>query len=180
MTVWTKWVGQFTVALAGGSLWLAANAEPAALAIDPDAAVQVRFEKPDDFTDASFDNRKSTGAEVTQEIAAYLIERATPLLAPGQRLQIDVTDVDLAGRYEPWTSPGDDVRYLRDITWPNMRLSYRLLDARGVAVSEASERLSDMNYLMRAGLRSNSDRLRYEKSMIDDWLRARFGAKRPG
>ena len=158
----------------------AAPANPNPAGASPEAPVQVRFPDPEAFTDASFDHRASSRGEVMQELAAYLVARATPLLSPGQRLRIDIVDVDLAGRYEPWTSPGHDIRYLRDTTWPRLRLTYRLEDAQGASVAGATEDLSDMNYRMRAGLRSDPDRLRYEKAMLDDWLRARFGASKAG
>lgn len=169
------------MALCSALLALPAYAATAPVREPPvDGPVQVHFLDPDDFTDATFDNRDSSRAEVTQELAAWLAKRATPLLAPGQRLEVDVTDIDLAGRYEPWTSFGHDIRYLRDITWPRMKLSYRLLDAQGAQVAGASEDLSDMNYLMRIGVRSDTDRLRYEKAMIDDWVQMRFGSKKKG
>jgi hypothetical protein len=83
-----------------------------------------------------------------------------------------VTDVDLAGRFEWWRPYAYDVRILRDITWPRIKLRYALADG-GRTVLSAEEQISDLNYLMNAGVRSSSDPLKYEKAMLDDWFRAR-------
>lgn len=89
-------------------------------------------------------------------------------------LEIEVLELDLAGRFEPWRARSYDVRSLTDITWPRMTLRYTLTQG-GRVTARGEERISDMAYLMTAGMRFDSDSLRYEKKMLDDWFRLRFG-----
>ncbi len=147
-------------------------------AVAPTAAetpsnVAVNFIKPDKFTDATYENRISSREQVTRDLAAYLGDLGRRYLPADQQLEIDITDVDLAGRYEPWNVQAADVRFMRDVTWPRIGLKYRLLEG-GAEIAKGEESISDMNYLTRIGLRSTSDRLRYEKSMLDEWFRGRF------
>jgi len=111
-------------------------------------------------------------------LSDYFATRADRYLAPGQQLQILVDDIHLAGAFEPWHGPSlDDVRYYKDIYPPHMNLHYRLLAADGTVVREADARLSDLGYLQRS-VAFQTDPLRYDKRMIDDWLRTEFGPPR--
>lgn len=139
-------------------------------------AVSVRFVKPKTFTDATYENRPRSRQRVTQDVAAYLTELGRRHLAPQRRLHIEITDIDLAGRYEPWQLRQDDVRFMREVTWPRIELKYRVLDEAGAVLNEGEDKITDMHYLGGAQLRAGSDRLRYEKAMLDKWFRERFVA----
>ena len=136
--------------------------------------VSVHFTKPEKFTDATYENRPSSRERVTGDIAAHLAELGRRHLPANQQLDIEITDIDLAGRYEPWQFHFHDVRFMRDVTWPRMNLKYRLADSSGKLLAEGEEKLSDMHYLGRVALRPDSDRLRYDKAMLDEWFRERF------
>ena len=50
-----------------------------------------------------------------EPLKAYIAQRASRILGPGQRLDIKVTDVDLAGEYEPWHGPRlSDIRIIKE------------------------------------------------------------------
>ena len=91
-------------------------------------------------------------------------------------LRIEVLDIDLAGRYEPWRSASQRVRILTDITWPRFKLRYALNQA-GVTLREGEDTLTDLNYLRRTAAFSESDPLRYEKALLADWVRSVTGAR---
>ena len=66
--------------------------------------------------------------------------------------------------------------------WPadhaaRISLQYTLKDASGRIVSEGDARLSDTGYLHNLGLRSDSDPLRYEKRLIDDWVKRQLASQ---
>ncbi len=140
---------------------------------DAPSNVTVNFIKLDKFTDATYENRISSREQVGRDLATYLGELGRRYLPADQQLEIEITDVDLAGRYEPWNVQATDVRFMRDVTWPRIGLKYRLLEG-GTEIAKAAESISDMNYLTRVGLRSTSDRLRHEKAMLEEWFRGRF------
>ena len=77
-----------------------------------------------------------------------------------------------AGSFEPWRGPqAADVRIVRDIYPPRIDLRFKLLDADGKLLREGSRQLRDATFMMRPDLYPN-DPLRYEKTLLDDWLRA--------
>ncbi len=147
----------------------------------PSGQVEVRFDHPEKFRDASLDSagyERGADAYVMKTLTEYLQKLGQRYLEPGQHLAIDIRDIDLAGRYEPWHANAYDVRYMRDITWPTIDLTYTLSQP-GKPDRQAQERVSDKMYLSRPGrAASSSDRLYAEKAMLDDWFRQRF-ADRP-
>ena len=116
--------------------------------------------------------------EWLDELGRHVAKRAARVVPKGQRLLVTITDVQRAGMVEPWR-PGRlaDVRIVRDPTPPRIDLSYQLVSAQGAVLKEGSRRLRDLAFLNRGGLPS-SDPLRYEKSLIDTWLRDDFGSVR--
>jgi hypothetical protein len=144
----------------------------------PPAQVEVRFDHPEKFRDASLDGpgyERGADPYVMKSLTEYLQKLGQRYLKPDQQLVIDIRDIDLAGRYEPWRSQAYDVRFMRDITWPTIELSYTLTQP-GKPDQQAQERVSDKMYLSRPGrVAHDSDRLYAEKAMLDDWFRQRFG-----
>ena len=65
----------------------------------------------------------------------------------------------------------DHVRVIKDHYPPRIDLDFVLRDASGAVVAEGARELRDMGFMQRAGAAMNSDALRYEKQLIDDWLR---------
>ena len=151
-----------------------------ALAIPPPAAsanLNVSFLRPETYADAAY-SRSFAGererAEVMRDIEHHLHALADRALPPGDALQIEVLDIDLAGGFEPWRGPSaSDLRVLRGVTWPRIKLRYTLQRG-GQTVASAEEQVSDMHYLLTVNRYASGDRLRYEKSMLDDWFDKRF------
>ncbi len=108
-------------------------------------------------------------------LAIYLQKRADRQLPAGQHLDVTFEDIKLAGDYEPWHSPqAQDIRFMKDIYPPRATLSYKLSDANGQTIREGSNKLLDMAYLERPLPTTESDPLRFDKRMLDDWLRKEF------
>ena len=145
-----------------------------------DSNLSVAFVNPETYSDAtyssSFANAKDR-ADVEREIEQHLEGLAERALPAGDSLKIEVLDIDLAGRVEPFRSRvGGNVRVISDINWPRMTLRYTL--TQGDQTNPSREDLiSDMNYLSSFNRYSSGDRLRYEKSMLDHWFASRFGTK---
>jgi hypothetical protein len=104
-------------------------------------------------------------------------QAVAPRLAAGQSLQIDVLNLKRAG------SPASNamgatgnMRVVRETDPPRIDLGFRVLDASGVVVrAEKKRSLRDMNYLSHSD-HGNSDPLRYEKRLLDDWIDRDFPA----
>ena len=138
----------------------------------------VTFVAPEAFTDAGYARERPTErdlAALQRDLEAHFQKLAGRYLADGEMLVIEVLDVDLAGRFEP-AARLHDVRIVRDIDWPRMRLRYTLSRV-GLADPSVEERVSDRSFLMSINPYGSGDRLRYEKGMLDDWFRQRFGKR---
>lgn len=106
------------------------------------------------------------------ELAVYLRKRAEPRLAPGERLDLNIIDVNRAGEYEPWIGVNyHDTRIVRDIYPPRMTVQFRHTGADGQVLSEGERKLSDPGFLTGITPIDTTDGLRFEKRMIDSWLR---------
>jgi Protein of unknown function (DUF3016) len=114
--------------------------------------------------------------EWMKTLGDHLRKRADDVLAPGQQLEVWIDDIDLAGSFEPWHGPNaQDIRFMRDQYPPRMDLHYRLTDADG-SLHEGVRKLRDGAYLQKT-IAMTSDPLRYDKRLINDWLRKEFGKK---
>jgi hypothetical protein len=148
-----------TILLAG--IALASNAARA-------GTVTVDFIHPERFTDASLDGGGGVQPVLTR-IQAYLETLAAKRLKPGQTLAVAVTDIDLAGRFEPWRPVGHDVRIMRDVDPPRMVLDYRLMqDGRVQAAGRAD--LVDIDYLSDLPAPARQEPLAYDKALLAAWF----------
>jgi len=138
----------------------------------------VYFLEPETFTDLK--DRDGRTEDVLAALKKYLIEQANRYVPSGFKFTVTVTDIDRAGAFEPWHGPEfDDIRIVKDLYPPHIKLIFRLTDAEGTVVVEAKRDLRDLNFLTKFTL-DREDSLRYEKTLIDDWLRAEFRGKTPG
>lgn len=145
----------------------------------PASSVEVNYDNPEHFRDASLDsNGYERGADeyVMKELRSYLQTLGKRYLPANQSLRIDIRDIDLAGRYEPWHPQAYTVRFLREVTWPSIDLHY-VLSQQGQPLSQADAHLSDKLYLQRPGRRATSDRLYAEKAMLEEWFRKQFAVQ---
>lgn len=151
---------------AGGALVAADKAAA------PVSRAEVTFVDPDKFTDVrdSYMGSDKGRDGILDQIKDYIQERAKLYVPEGQKLSIKITDVDLAGDFEPWRGPQlQDIRIVKDIYPPRIALSYALTDATGKVVKEGKRDLRDLAFQMKISI-NNQDSLRHEKALLDDWL----------
>lgn len=137
---------------------------------------EVSYRNPAGFTemDRSFGER----TDWLDELSRYVAKRAARALPDGQRLLVTITDVQRAGRIEPWhRSALSDVRIVRDTTPPRIDLTFQLVSTQGAVLKEGSRQLRDIDFLHRSGFH-RGELLSYEKNLIDDWMRRDFGPLR--
>ncbi|HSE13918.1 MAG TPA: DUF3016 domain-containing protein [Rudaea sp.] len=143
--------------------------------------VQVAWAPPETLSEVR-DNPMKYGnlpsAEWMKLLGDYLRTRADRILPPGQQLHVTITDIALAGAFEPWHDPAaDDVRYMKDVYPPRLKLHYRLMASDGSTLQEKDVKLVDLGYLQHTGLPTDTDPLRYDKRQISDWLNHEFGQR---
>lgn len=137
------------------------------------AEVEVVFEDPESYRDIEYGyHNVRRGIKVhLPEIKKHIEKQGKRFLKEGQTLSMTITDIDLAGDYEPWRSPSwDDVRIVKSIYPPRIKFTYELKDAEGNILSSGEEKISDISFQYRVRI-SYHDELFYDKEMITDWMR---------
>ena len=145
-----------------------------AVARQPDARTVVHYQHPASFTET----KRLRGAGIFNEdddylvqLKRYMIKQADGVLAPGQWLEVTVTDIARAGSFEPWLGPNfDHVRIIKSIYPPRIELNFTLYGANGAVLRQGKRKLTDLAFMDRVS-NINQDPLRYEKALIKDWLR---------
>lgn len=133
----------------------------------------VQFIEPGRYIDAG--NHPAQERRNLNTLESHLRALGSRCLTRGEKLELSIRNVDLAGRNEWWHRNQPDLRVMREVDWPRIELDYTLRDAGGTLLGEGSEQVTDMNYLLRAGARRNrSDPLAYDKAMLTDWFNNRF------
>jgi Protein of unknown function (DUF3016) len=134
--------------------------------------VQVSFVSPEKFADMR--DRSYRVDDNVKALEKVLIEVATPHVADGQTLKIEVLDVDLAGEPRPGARAWD-VRVLRGrADWPRITLRWSLEGAGAQRSGQAV--VQDMSYLQRVRPPLSDTHLVYERRMLDEWFREQFRA----
>lgn len=149
----------------------------------PNNRVTVTYVAPEKFTDfstSSFGEASEKDLKYLTEIFSEHIEKlAKQYLAVDEKLEIAFKDIDLAGRFEPERGPNfQDVRIYRDITFPRMKFSFRLLGSDGQLRLEGERKLTDMHYNMKILPPTGDSEYRHDKALLSDWIRSEFKQKR--
>lgn len=149
---------------------------------DPDKPRQLSEDSPVsvDWTDpAAFSDIRLSGnrwearrGDWVVQLAEHVRKSAERELPPGATMDVTIRDIRRAGMYEPWAGPQfDHVRIIKNHYPPHIDLDFVLRDAEGHVVADGARELRDLGFMSRGTRASGSDTLRYEKQLIDDWLR---------
>lgn len=143
-------------------------------ALPESGPVSVAWNDPETFTEFRNTSNRWAASEGNwlQDLARHMRKRAEQRLAPGEHLELTIVDIKRAGEYEPWHQPGfQNVRFVRDLYPPRMTVSFRLHDATGAVIDQGERKLYDPAFMLNVSPINVTDPLRYEKRMIDTWLR---------
>ena len=137
-------------------------------------SVAVSFVEPEKFADARDAWRDSS--ENLRVLAGHIESAAGRHLADGQKLSVEVLDVDLAGEIRPSRGLQQDVRVLKGrADWPRITLRYTL-EAAGQSARRGEHTISDMAYLQRSNSLHYRDALSHERRMLDEWFNTQFAS----
>ncbi len=174
---------KFRIFLAGTLMLAAFAAQAADTVVDAakpralpaaDNPVTVSWSDPAQFSDLKYSGNRwqAQQGDWVEDLATYFRKSAGKRLQPGEKLDLNITDIMRAGQYEPWRGPNmDSVRIIRDRYPPRIDFSYTLTGADGKVIVQGDEELRDAAFMMGTPPISDSDPLRYEKQMIDRWTR---------
>jgi len=165
-----------TVLVAGAIAAGAAHAAPKKAVATPDSRINVQFVEPENFTDIRDSQTSATDSHrdwVLAEVRKYLQQRGELTLRDDLHLLVRITDIDLAGDFEPWRFRfHDDIRVVKEIYPVRIKLEFQLMDSAGNVVAEGERKLTDFGRL--ATFTPSSDSLRFEKEVLRDWIAREF------
>jgi hypothetical protein len=138
------------------------------------ATVTVEYLDPEKFTD--FKTTRMGGNTDTEylsrELRQEINRQAGRILPAGYRVLMRIHDVDLAGDFEPQLRPPfDDIRIMRSVYIPRMKIEFSVTDAAGNVVASGERTLSDMSYEFRLRPTPQNRTLEVESEMIGDFFR---------
>ena len=146
-----------------------------ALASEP-SKVRIEFVHPERFSDFSIQGRQQiqSASIFRDRVSAYLSPNVARRF-PGATLTLRFTDIDLAGRLEPWRiRKFTNVRFDHNVASPlRLFFDYTLTDSKGSVLASGSKSLVDGDYLYRYAYYPNIEQtqtLFYEKVTLKRWL----------
>lgn len=134
--------------------------------------VVVSFPNSEYYTDIEPQGWESR--ETLRQLERHMQSLGNRYLLPGHILRVEVLDIDRAGSID-WTQRRlNPIRVLRGITWPSIKLHY-VLEKDGSILADSEDTIADIDYLVHGNRYFSGDPLRYEKQLLHDWFRNRFG-----
>ena len=137
------------------------------------ADVKVTWTEPSKYRDIYSGNqgKKRFRESTFKELEKHLLKLAKAL-PESQKLEIDVTDVDLAGDVN--SSSMRDIRVIKQIYFPRIKFSYQLINEEQAIIQSGDVNIKDMNFMMGNSSRYRNKSLGYEKKLLDDWFKDEF------
>lgn len=143
--------------------------------VDPvteDGMVKVQWQEPSKYRDIKSSGELQSRFEnrMFETLTENLNKEAQKVLKPEQKLELVVTDVDLAGDMRPtFGVTANDLRVVKDMYPPRMTFSYQVLEGSQVVMA-GDEKLTDMNFMSQVG-KFNDKPFMYETQLLTDWLK---------
>ena len=140
--------------------------------------VKIEWQNPKDFRDIKTSNELQSRFEnrLFETLTKNINKQAEKILKPGQTLQMQVTNLDLAGDMRPTfgATPGD-LRIVKDLYPPRATFSYSVNEGDKVIIA-GDEKIIDMSF-MNNTRNFNNRPFQYETNLFDDWLQKTVAPK---
>ncbi len=129
------------------ALVLVAGCAAAAPVDQSPARISVDFIEPEKFTDARRAELEPTSAAVVGELQKFIIATGARYVPENMKLNIRITDIDLAGDFELFRGPpADQVRIVKGLYPPHIVLEFEIIDSAATVVKSGKRDLTDINY----------------------------------
>lgn len=139
------------------------------MAATSNAAVNVEFHKPESFTDIgsdSFPTEKERN-HMLESIEDHLVKAVTKTLSDRYIVNVKITNIDLAGEFEPWHSGFNDVRIVKRIYPARLNFEYEIYKHDGTILEAGTQKLVHNDDYISFKYRNDSHP--YINQLIDDW-----------
>lgn len=150
-------------------------------AVTDSPLVKVEWQSPENYQDIR-PAQELRSAFHRRTLARFdrIFERLSEQLPPGYRWEITVTNVDLAGEVLPTQGMGGGmIRIVQPIFFPQMALSFKIIDSNNAVVLEEQTEIKDMNFSNRIVRARMNEPLHFERQMLERWFRQDIMARLP-
>ncbi|WP_394204585.1 DUF3016 domain-containing protein [Shewanella waksmanii] len=134
--------------------------------------VKITWQDPSSYRDvkAASDIQSRYEQRTFDNLTKELNKQFEKRFGTNQKLEMVVTDVDLAGDVRPtFGATMNDIRVIKDIYPPRINFSYQVLED-GKVVMGGEEKLTDLSFMHKVG-RMDDKPLRHEYRLLEDWLK---------
>ncbi|MDR8522192.1 DUF3016 domain-containing protein [Shewanella fidelis] len=156
--------------LVSSSVWAADDT--AENPVTEQGVVKVEWQDPSNFRDirSSSEIQSRFEKRTFEQLTKNLDKEASKILKPEQKLEMVVTDLDLAGDVRPtFGATVNDLRVVKDIYPPRITFSYKILEGDKVIMA-GNEKLTDMGFMYSIN-KMNDKPYRYENALLTGWLK---------
>lgn len=140
--------------------------------------VKIEWKDPKSFRDvkAVGDIQSRYEMRTFETLTKNLNKEAVKVLKPNQKLELQVTNLDLAGDVRPtFGASSHDMRVVKDIYPPRITFTYTVTQD-GKTIMAGAEKLTDLGFMHSVG-RINEKPTRYESKLLVDWMKKTVAPK---
>jgi Protein of unknown function (DUF3016) len=141
----------------------------------PGDRVLVTFDHPEKFLDVRDSNVPTAEGrdKILASLRDYITQRAPAFLPKGDALYVTFINIKLAGVFAIGEVPPHG-RFIAAGTPPLFMFGWAITDPSGKVVGRAWEKLEEQDFMNLFQNADPSDPLRFEKAVLDDWMRNRL------
>ena len=135
------------------------------------AETNIVWDSPEDYRDMSYrdSNTEKDRLIVMKDLEKYFVHESDNVFTEDLTLTVTITDVDLAGDFEPWRTNVYDIRIVKSIYPARISFEYTMTSADGSIITEGSETLRDTHLI--APIHMRNDDYPYVKDLYRSWVR---------
>jgi len=118
---------------------LAAAGNPAPSTAQPAPRISVVFVEPEKFTEMRYSEAERYSPAILLQLQRFIVETGADSLPEPLRLEVRITDIDMAGDFELFRGPvRDQVRVIKSSYPPRIALEFRVIETPERVVKEGS------------------------------------------
>ncbi|MDO6620269.1 MULTISPECIES: DUF3016 domain-containing protein [unclassified Shewanella] len=148
--------------------------------VTEDGVVKIQWQEPKKYRDLKTANEVKSRFQQRffDTMTKNINKEAEKILKPEQKLEMVVSDVDLAGDLRPTfgATSASELRIVKDLYPPRMTFSYSITEGEQVIMA-GDEKLVDMNFMYGTHSTRNQKPFEYETKMLEDWLKKTVAPK---
>ncbi len=135
--------------------------------------IEITFEQNEQYTDIDTGrgNYERNRATIEKTVSSTFRKAAAKYLPKGYKVEVAISDIDLAGDRSPLTSTYSDYRVLGESYPPRIKFSYSVYDPQERLIASGQESLTDSSYAnnLRGARNLSAEEAPYVAELVRGW-----------